>query len=60
LSEATLQSVIPALFAPLLPTLSSAFGSFPLPTFFGIQPEAVEVSRAGNFLGIFLGVQPVP
>jgi len=57
LDEGILQAVIPALFAPLLPSLSSAFGSFPLPQFFGIQPTALEVSRAGNFLGIFLGVQ---
>jgi hypothetical protein len=60
MDEGTLQTVIPQLMAPLFPSLAGAFGSFPLPSFLGVQPSAVEVSRVGDFLGVFLTVVPTP
>jgi len=60
IDEGQLQLTIPALIGPLVPQLAGAFGSFPLPTFLGLQPTAVEVSRVGEFLGVFLDVVPGP
>jgi hypothetical protein len=62
LDESTLQTVIPALMAPLFPQLAGAFGAFPLPEFLGLQPTAVEVSRIGatHFLGVYLSVVVAP
>jgi hypothetical protein len=62
LDEPTLQTVIPALMAPLFPQLAGAFGAFPLPEFLGLAPTAIEVSRIGttHFLGVYLSVVVAP
>ncbi len=53
---ALLQSIVPILF----PSLANSLGSFPLPQFLGLQPTLVEADRAGQFLSLFLDLQPVP
>jgi hypothetical protein len=58
--EGQLQLIIPALLAPLVPSLSDLFGAFPLPQFLGLQPTAIEVSRAGDFMTVWLTVVPAP
>jgi len=60
MDEGQLQLLIPALLSPLVPSLSDLFGAFPLPTFLGLQPTAVEVSRAGDFMTVWLTVVPAP
>jgi hypothetical protein len=52
--EATLQAVIPDLLAPLIPSLSGLLGAIPLPEFLGLQVNAVDVTRTGQFIGVFL------
>lgn len=59
--EASVLSFLPGVFPLVLPTLGSALGSFPLPDFLGLSLEPVEISRAGDFLALFLdlAVEPV-
>jgi cysteine-rich repeat protein len=59
--EAAVQSVVPAILGPLLPSLADALGSIPLPAFFGLQLQGVEVSRiSGGHMGIFANLTPTP
>jgi hypothetical protein len=58
--EAQLQSALPPLLEPLLPTLGAGLGSFPLPAFFGLSLESVEVSRTGQFLTLYANLAPAP
>ena len=60
MSEAAIQTLIPDLVAPLIPSLASAFGAFPLPAFLGLAPTAVDVTRTGDMIGIFLTTVPAP
>jgi hypothetical protein len=60
IEEATLQAILPDLLAPLVPSLSGALGAFPLPEFLGLQPTAVDVTRTGQFLGVFFDAEPAP
>ena len=38
-------ALIPDLVAPLIPSLASAFGAFPIPAFLGLAPTAVDVTQ---------------
>jgi hypothetical protein len=60
IDEGTVQALIPTLLAPLVPALSGALGSFPLPAFLGLQPTPVDVTRTGQFLGVFFQAVPAP
>lgn len=60
ISEATILNVVPQLLIPVVPSLSSLLGAIPLPQFLGLTPTPVEVSRAGDFLGIFMTVVTGP
>ncbi len=60
ISEATINAVVPQLLLPVVPSLSSLLGTIPLPEFLGLAPTPVEVSRAGDFLGVFMTVVPAP
>jgi len=61
IDEAAVQSLLPAILGPLLPTLADALGSIPLPEFFGLQLQGVEVSRInGGHMGIFSNLAPTP
>jgi hypothetical protein len=55
--EATLQAVIPDLLAPLIPSLSGLLGAIPLPSFLGLEVSAVDVTRTGQFIGVFLNAE---
>jgi hypothetical protein len=60
IDEADIQSLIPQLVGPLVPSLSGLLGSFPLPAFLGLQPTPVAVKRTGDFLGVFMDAVPAP
>lgn len=53
-------TILPPLVGGLLPDLASSLSSFPLPTFFGLDLSAVEVSRTGQFLSLYAGLEPAP
>jgi hypothetical protein len=45
--------ILPGLIGPLVPSLAGALSGFPLPQFFGLEIQGVEVSRQGQFLSIY-------
>lgn len=55
-----LANVVSGLFAQAAPSLASALGEFPLPTFLGLQLSEVEVGTAGEFLSLYLDLAPAP
>lgn len=59
-NEANVLAFLPGVFPLVIPTLGSALGSFPLPDFLGLSLSPVEVSRAGDFLGLFLNLTVEP
>lgn len=60
-NEASLENdVLPPLVGTLIPDLASSLSSFPLPTFFGLQLQPVEVSRTGMFMGMYARMVAAP
>ncbi|MEB2283865.1 MAG: DUF4215 domain-containing protein [Myxococcales bacterium] len=60
-NEAALeQDVLPPLIATLIPSLAGGLGSFPLPQFFGLDLSGLEVTRAGEFLDLYVRLVPAP
>jgi hypothetical protein len=59
-NEANVQAFLPGIFPFLLPTLSGALGSFPLPDFLGLSLAPVEIGRAGGFLALYLDLTLKP
>lgn len=59
-SESQVETVLPALIRPLIPQLAGALAGFPLPQFFGLTLQGVEVSRNGQFLSLFANLAPAP
>lgn len=59
-NEATVETVLPAIIRPLIPSLAGALSGFPLPAFFGLQVQGLEVSRQGQFLSLFANLAPAP
>ena len=59
-NEVTLGFALPTLIALVLPDLGSSLGAFPIPSFFGLQLEGVEVSRSGQFYSLFTNLNPAP
>ncbi len=57
-SEATLQAFLPQILAMALPDLGSSLGSFPMPSFLGLQLQLVELRKVNNYLGLFLNLAP--
>ena len=52
-NEESVQTVLPNIMAPMIPSLAGALSGFPLPQFFGLHIQGVEVSRNGQFLSLF-------
>jgi hypothetical protein len=59
-NEAQLEEVLPSVFRPLIPDLAGALSGFPIPQFFGLQLQGVEVSKNGSFLALFANLTPTP
>jgi cysteine-rich repeat protein len=60
IDETAVQSLLPAILGPLLPSLADALGSLPLPEFFGLNLQGVDVSRAGQHMAIFANLVANP
>jgi hypothetical protein len=56
----SLQTGLPPLLEPLLPTLGAGLGAFPLPAFLGLALQSVELSRTGQFLTLYANLAPAP
>ncbi len=54
------QFVLPGVIAFFLPSLAAELAQFPLPEFFGLSLQGVEVSRQGDFLSIFTDLSAAP
>ena len=59
-SEAQVETVLPALVRPLIPQLAGALSGFPLPQFFGLSLQGVEVSRTGQFMALYANLAAAP
>lgn len=59
-NEAQVEAVLPAVLSPLIPSLAGALSDFPLPQFFGLHLQGVEVSRNGQFISLFANLTPAP
>ncbi|MGH6739103.1 MAG: hypothetical protein ACREDY_08735, partial [Bradyrhizobium sp.] len=59
-SESQVETVLPALVRPLIPQLAGALSGFPLPQFFGLSLQGVEVSRTGQFLALYANLAATP
>ncbi len=57
---AQVESVLPSVITPLIPDLAGALSGFPLPQFFGLSIEGVEVSRNGEFMSLFANLGAAP
>jgi hypothetical protein len=55
-----LESALPPLLEPALPTLGAGLGAFPLPAFLGLALQSVEISRTGEFLTLYANLAPAP
>jgi hypothetical protein len=58
--EAQLEQTLPAVFRPLVPSLAGALSGFPVPQFFGLSLQGVEVSKNGSFLALFANLAATP
>jgi hypothetical protein len=52
-SEGALANALSFILPDLLPALGDGLGAFPLPSFFGLSLQGVEVARQGQFLTLF-------
>ncbi len=52
-NEITLNVLTPVLLGLALPELGSSLGSFPLPSFLGLELNVVDVDRSGEFVSLF-------
>jgi hypothetical protein len=59
-NEAQLEAVLPGLIRTQIPDLAGALAGFPLPQFFGLSLAGVEVSRTGQFMGLYANLTPAP
>jgi cysteine-rich repeat protein len=52
-NQVHVETVLPGLIQPLIPGLAGALSGFPLPQFFGLTLQGVEVERNGQFISLF-------
>ena len=58
--EAAVEAVLPGIVTPLIPSLAGALSGFPLPQFFGLNIDGVDVSKNGDFLSLFANFSVAP
>jgi hypothetical protein len=59
-NAAQLEAALPALIRPMIPQLAGGLASFPLPQFFGLVLDGVEVSQTGQFGALYAKLVPAP
>lgn len=58
--EADVEAVLPGIVRPMIPSLAGALAGFPLPQFFGLSLQGVEVSHSGEMMALFADLEPAP
>lgn len=58
--ETQLETILPTLIRPMIPSLAGALSGFPVPSFFGLQLSGVEVSLNGAFGSLYANLTPAP
>jgi hypothetical protein len=59
-NEGGLQTLLLIALPDVFPDLAGSLGTFPLPTFLGLEPSLVEVGRSGEFMTLYLNLLPAP
>lgn len=59
-NETQLVAVLLFLLPDLLPSLADSLGSFPIPSFFGLNLSPVEISKVGGFMSLYTDLTPAP
>jgi hypothetical protein len=59
-NEAQLLSILQFLLPSLLPSLADSLGSFPIPSFLGLNLNMVEISKTGDYMGLYTNLVPAP
>lgn len=59
-TTSTLVGFLPQILALQLPDLSSALGTFPIPSFLGLTLSPVEISRSGGYFTLYVNLTPGP
>jgi len=59
-NEEAVETVLPNIMAPMIPSLAGALSGFPLPEFFGLRIQGVEVTRTGQFIGLYANLVAAP
>lgn len=57
-SEAALQGFLPQVVALVLPDLGSSLGTFPLPSFLGLNLGLVQLTKTNEYLALYLNLVP--
>jgi hypothetical protein len=59
-TTSTLVAFLPQVLALQLPDLSASLGTFPIPSFLGLQLSPVEISNTGGYLTLYVNLTPAP
>jgi hypothetical protein len=59
-NETQLTSVLLFLLPSVLPDLADSLGSFPIPSFFGLNLTPVEISKVGGYMSLYANLTPAP
>ena len=59
-NEPNIEALFPGLFPTFVGGVSESFGSFPLPAFFGLKLNVLEVARHGNHFALYANLDQVP
>lgn len=57
-SEAALQDFLPQVVALVLPDLGGALGTFPLPSFLGLNLSLVQLTETNDYLALYVNLTP--
>lgn len=59
-NESVVEAVLPGVVPLFFTAFGDVFGSFPLPTFFGLQIEVVEIAAAGGLFTLYANLNQTP
>jgi len=57
---ATLDTLFPALVGLAVPIIAESLGTFPIPTFLGLELSAVDIARNSGYTALYFDLSPAP